>query len=452
VRLIRQEAYQPALRSPLSLCITGVFPGENMRTMAAVAAATLTFAIGAAAPAVTTTPLAATWRSAEILAPSNARADPVATLDAVACAAAGSCAGGGSYQSKSGAFEPMVVTEASGTWKRAQELSLPANAFVANPDASVASIACPSAGTCVAVGGYVYDSAGLGHAFTAAQSKGVWARAQQVTLPANAATRGGDATLGAVTCTSAGSCVAVGGYVDKAGDQELMAVTESGGRWGQARQIASPKNAAGSGAVLDGVSCWRPGDCAAVGDYADTARHGQALATVETNGRWARATEIAVPRDAGPDPGAQLTGVACSPTGSCTAAGGYFDKSAASHAMVATGSGRGWARATEIKAPAATGFVAPFLDGISCVAAGTCEAVGSYLNEFAAVPMAVTQSAGKWQPAANVPPPANELTGMFRDAALLSVACLKGHACTALGWYVDKSNHQEAMAATRPAP
>jgi hypothetical protein len=30
--------------------------------------------------------------------------------------------------------------------------------------------------------------------------------------------------------------------------------------------------------------------------------------------------------------------------------------------------------------------VAPFLNGISCVAAGTCETVGSYLDNFAAVP------------------------------------------------------------------
>lgn len=429
-----------------------------MRTMAAVAAATLASVIGLAAPATAApapaaTSAAATWGSVEILAPLNARADPVATLNAVACAAAGSCSGGGSYQAKSGAFEPMVVTQASGTWKRAQELSLPANAFAANPDAAVTSVACTSAGTCVAVGDYAYDSTGLGHAFTVAESRGSWARAQQITPPANAATQGGDATLGAVTCTSAGSCVAVGSYLDKAGDQELMAVTESKGRWGQGRQIAPPANAAASaGAFLDGVSCWRPGDCWAVGMYTDTAHDGEALATAESSGRWAQATQIAVPSDAGPNPGAQLTGVACSPSGSCNATGGYFDASAASHAMVATTSGHGWARATEVKAPTASGFVAPFLSGISCIAAPTCEAVGGYLDNFAAVPMAVTRSAGKWQPANNVPSPANALTGMFRDATLLSIACLNGHACTALGWYVDKSNDQEAMAATRPTP
>jgi hypothetical protein len=422
-----------------------------MRTLAAAAAAVLTFVIGGAAPSRASAPSAVTWRSVEVLAPLNARADPVATLDTVACAGAGFCAGGGSYQSKSGAFEAMVVTEAGGTWKRAQELQLPVGAFAANPDASVASVACTGTGSCVAVGGYVYNRAGHGQAFTAAESGGVWARAQQVTLPANAA-RVTDATLGAVTCTSAGSCVAVGGYLDNSGRQELMAVTESKGHWGRAVQVAAPRNAAASGGSLDGVSCWRPGNCLAVGTYADASQHVQALAVAESGGRWARATEIAVPPNAGPDPGARLTGVACSATASCTAAGGYFDKSAASHAMVVTGSPRGWARATEIKPPRASGFLAPFLEGISCVAAGTCETAGSYIDNFAAVPMAVTRLAGAWQPATNVPVPANALTGMFRDAALLSVACLKGGRCTALGWYVDKSHHQEAMVATRPAP
>ena len=420
--------------------------------MAAIGAAMLTSVTGLPAAGLAAAPRAVTWRSVEVLAPLNARADPIATLDTVACADAGSCAGGGSYESRSGAFEPMVVTEARGIWKRAQELRLPGNAFAANPDASVTSVACTGPGSCVAVGGYAYDSAALDHAFDVAESHGVWGRARQVTLPANAAIGGTDATLGAVTCTSAGSCVAVGGYGDKAGGQELMAVTEAQGRWGQAVQIAAPVNAAASGGSLDGVSCWRPGYCSAVGTYADASHRGEALATAESKGLWARAIQIAAPPNAGPDPGGQLTGVACSPAGSCVAVGGYFDKSAAAHAMVAAGSQRGWARATEIKAPPASGFVAPFLHGISCVAAGTCEAAGGYLDNFAGVPMAVTRLEGTWGPAVSVPVPANALTGRFRDATLLSVACLKGAVCTALGWYVDKSNQQEAMAAIRSAP
>jgi hypothetical protein len=38
----------------------------------------------------------------------------------------------------------------------------------------------------------------------------------------------------------------------------------------------------------------------------------------------------------------------------------------------------------------------------------------------------------RWQPAVNVAPPANALKGEFRDATLLSAACIKGHACAAV--------------------
>ncbi len=173
------------------------------------------------------------WRSTEILAPSNALPSPQATLDAVACASPGSCAGGGMYESKAKAFEPMVVSESKGTWARPQELRLPSNAFVANPVAPVSSIACTAVQSCVAVGAYDYNNSGGQHGFIATESKGHWARAAQVTLPANAATHGSVATLAAVACVGAGSCLAVGGYLDKAGGFELMVVPESNGHWGQ---------------------------------------------------------------------------------------------------------------------------------------------------------------------------------------------------------------------------
>jgi hypothetical protein len=393
------------------------------------------------------------WRSTEILAPSNALPSPQATLDAVACAGPGSCAGGGLYESKAKAFDPMVVSESKGTWARPQELRLPSNAFVANPVAPVNSIACTTVRSCVAVGAYDYNNSGGQHGFIATESKSGWGRASQVTLPANAAVRGSSATLGAVTCVGSGSCLAVGGYLDRAGGFELMVVPESNGHWGQAREITAPSNgAAKPDATLDGVACWRAGSCAAVGAYADKSHHFQPLAVAESNGHWGHAAEIAVPSNAGPDPGAVLAGVGCSSTGACTAVGGYFDKTAASHAMAVSSTRHGWARATEIRPPRASGFEAASLDAVSCTAAGSCVAVGSYILNFAAVPMAAIESAGKWTPAINITPPKNELTGMNRDATLLSVACIKGHACTALGWYVDRSHRQQAMAATRSTP
>src|SRR5258708_18510123 len=138
------------------------------------------------------------WRSTEILAPSNALASPQATLDAVACAGPGSCAGGGLYESKAKAFDPMVVSESKGTWARPQELRLPSNAFVANPVASVSSIACTAARSCVAVGAYDYNNSGGQHGFIATESKSGWGGASQVTLPANHPTHRSSPTLRAV--------------------------------------------------------------------------------------------------------------------------------------------------------------------------------------------------------------------------------------------------------------
>lgn len=454
---MRDLCGRPAIQSSRGAAKSGrqVHAARGHRwTVAAVLAAVSGLAVvvplqASAAPAIA----GAAWRSTEILPPLNARTSPVASLDAVACAGTGSCAAGGSYESKSAAFNAMVVAESKGRWARAQELRLPLNAFAANPVAQVNSMACTGAGSCAAVGSYVYDRADNQHGFTAVESKGMWARARQVTLPANAATHGSTALLAGVTCTGPGSCLAVGDYLDNAGGFELMVVAESNGHWSRAREIAPPRNAASNPqTALDGVACWGVGACSAVGGYMDASSHIQALAVTESGGHWGRATEIAVPSNAGANPGALLAGVACSPPGACTAVGGYFDKTAAGHAMAVNKSRSGWARATEIRPPPAKGFEAAGLDAVSCIGAGTCEAVGSYILNVAAVPMAVTKMSGRWTPATNVAPPANALTGMFRDATLLSVACIKGHACTAVGWYVDKSTRQQAMAATRSAP
>jgi hypothetical protein len=393
------------------------------------------------------------WHSQEIKPPTNAAASPVVTLDAIACASPGSCDSGGSYETKSGAFESMVAAQSKGSWTQARELRLPSNAFAANPDSSVSSVSCPAVGSCVAVGNYTYDSAGNQYGFTAVESGGKWPRARQVPVPANAVKHMSNAQLGAVTCTGSDSCIAVGGYLDNAGGFELMAVVESHGHWGNAHEIAPPQGAAQNpGASLDGVFCRRAGDCSAVGSYTDTKTHVQALAVTESGGHWERAVKIAAPSNAGPNPGAELTAVSCGSASACSAVGQYFDSSAAVHAMAVSESKQGWAHSKEIRPPHASGFEAGGLTGVSCAAAGSCEAVGSYILNFAAVPMAVTESAGRWQPAVNVLPPANALTGMFRDATLLSVDCVIGHACIAVGWYVDKSKHQQAMAATRPTP
>jgi hypothetical protein len=137
-------------------------------------------------------------------------------------------------------LEPMIATQAHGRWSRGIPLLLPTNA-AAQPYAQVTGLACHSAGNCVAVGDYQYGRSGNLQAFMAIESHGRWARAFTPRLPANAASPS-SAQLEAVTCTSNGSCDAVGTYQDSAGNAQTMVVAKPpSGPWGQASEIASPQ-------------------------------------------------------------------------------------------------------------------------------------------------------------------------------------------------------------------
>jgi hypothetical protein len=58
----------------------------------------------------------------------------------------------------SGNTQGVLLTESSGTWAQGVEAVLPAGA-AANPNVSLDSVSCPSAGDCAAIGEYA-DSSG----------------------------------------------------------------------------------------------------------------------------------------------------------------------------------------------------------------------------------------------------------------------------------------------------
>ena len=112
----------------------------------------------------------------------------------------------------------------------AAKLTVPAgaNMTVSGRDDSIDSITCTSPGNCIASGSYE-DSNGKedDQAMLVAESGGVWGQASELTLPGGANTIAGeqDADLFSLTCTSPGSCVAVGRYVDAANDAQAMVLS-----------------------------------------------------------------------------------------------------------------------------------------------------------------------------------------------------------------------------------
>lgn len=150
-------------------------------------------------------------------------------LPSVSCAFPGECVAA-SYYAGSPLWEavPLLAIESEGEWQDGLQGPLPAGTSFAG----LASISCPTAGNCAAVG------AGRGaRGLLLSESGGSWS-VSEATLPADAAA---DPSVGLswLSCPSAGNCAVVGQYVSASGRQGLL-LNESGGTWGTGVQPLLP--------------------------------------------------------------------------------------------------------------------------------------------------------------------------------------------------------------------
>ncbi len=273
-------------------------------TAAAVAGAATLLAAGPMAAAAGAAAGPHLGRAVRLQLPANAMLGSTPIIESATCASASSCTLAGTYTDNANVGQAMVVTRSSGHWARAIELQLPANA---DPGIGglAESVSCSRPGSCVAVGNY--RSNGEFEGFTAAESSGVWHQARQVRLPANAGTTG--ASISAVACTGPGSCVLAGNYSDNHGHVRPMVAIESKGAWAQARELRVPAGASATGRVLlTSLACPKLGSCAAVGQFDDTAGHARAMAVTESGGTWHQAFQLVLPSDAAGVPLVSVTG------------------------------------------------------------------------------------------------------------------------------------------------
>lgn len=233
-----------------------------------------------------------------------------------------------------------------------------------------------------------------------------------------------------------------------------MALTESKGRWARAVAVRLPKNAvANPAAVLNSVSCTSAGSCVAVGYFASTSGHGEAMTATQAKGLWARAVQLRPAAGAAANPEAELNSVACAGTGTCVAVGSYLSPSGL-QPMIVTETGGRWTRATRSRVPSGAA-AAPdaFLTSVTCTGARTCVAVGAYSGQGSLrLAMRVAESKGRWARAHQVGQPSNALTGARRFAVLYSVACGQHKSCAAVGLYYQTATIRQAMAAAIPVP
>jgi hypothetical protein len=343
----------------------------------------------------------------------------------------------------------MVAAQVDGAWRRGTALQLPANA-VAQPYAQVNGIACSRPGNCVAVGNYTYGRAHDIGAFLAAQVHGRWGRAFMPQLPANAA-RPPRARLEAVACRPSGFCQAVGSYTDTAGRVESMALSRPpGGSWERAAEIAAPPGASATdpGAVMTGLACTGAGSCVAVGHYSMAPGRSRGMGAVQTGGRWHRAVPVFAPPGAVPSSYTALNAVSCGAHGTCLAVGTYPVTQVRYRAMSVTVSHGVFRPTTAVTAipPGAAASPSTALSGISCPPDGPCVAVGVATSRTGHyVAMYATRWLGRWG-AAFLTGPANVRTGRNQQSSLFSVSCAAGGWCEAVGYYNDASGGYSAGA------
>jgi hypothetical protein len=344
------------------------------------------------------------------------------------------------------------------TWSRSTPLTLASNPAVGEAETVLFGVSCTSVGSCASVGAagkeialVPFESSLTPDAMivlkasvrpaAAAEEGGSWNEGVALEAPAGAEAH--KALLRSISCAAPGQCVAVGGYKPQGSEEvQPFAVVETGGKWSQPAPIALPPNAEGKQqAMLESVSCVAGGVCTAVGSYD---RKGEAItpmAISESTGVWGAATEVA----GGPAgaSGSYLKSVSCVAAGSCSAVGTSEMGANGAVAIAASESGGSWSPATEVQTPAINAeAMSAFLDSISCSASGVCVAVGSEVAKYGEVStearlIVAEETGGVWGAAKQLggPRPSIELL----PPTLNSVSCWSKGDCAAVGFAADFS-------------
>jgi hypothetical protein len=373
-----------------------------------------------------TLPVAEHWNGARwaIQATPSPVGAPAAGFFAVSCAAPAACTAVGEYDTSLG--KPQTLAERwNGTSWTIEDTPNPTGAQAS----ALFAVSCAGPGACTAAGAYT-DSTGATLTLAQAWHGTSWTIQAE---PAPAGATGSELT--AVSCTAAGACTAVGSYTTSTRTSVSLAERWNGTRW--ATQ-AVPGPAGATGSELTAVSCTATRACAAVGLYARSAGPAQPQAEAWNGARWA---VQAVPGPVG-SAGAEFSGLACTSARACAAAGAFSPGAGETDVTLAEAwNGTRWAiEATPSPVGAGTDTL---FDGVSCVSARACTAVGSYSKTpTLGVTLAEAWNGSRWRIQATPNP--KGATGSFLQA----VSCASKNACAAVGSYLTRSGAMLAFAET----
>ena len=263
------------------------------------------------------------------------------------------------------------------------------------------------------------------------------ARGKWQDMPAQAPNAARSVVTG-VSCASATLCFAVG-YDGSGGPEGPGGFAQSLiERWnGTSWSVTTSANLPGAAmSVLTGVSCLANGFCVAVGYQAPADGPAQTLIERFIDNVW-----IVMPSVNGASGNSVLNGVSCVSATHCVAVGSN-DGGGIDQSLIETWDGTAWT-ATPTTNMGFPGNVfynmgANILYGVSCSSVIDCKAVGTYIDHNR-VPQALVEGleheGRDWAPALSVSPSS-------RGSLLFGVSCTITVACTAVGsWYDGSVNH-----------
>ena len=270
------------------------------------------------------------WATKIAPLPHDAARSPDVTIYYVVCPAVTSCIAVGDYKDSSGHQQGLLLSGSGSVWT-ATQAPMP-NDAAANPEATLQSVACPSASRCLAVGNYT-DSSGHSQGVVETRFGSRWTPTQ-APLPAGASVAPG-VGLDSVSCPSTSFCVVLGNYQDSSGNFQGLLLSPTGSAWKAIRAPLPANAASAANPTFAAVACAAVSRCTATGEYTDTSGHQQGFAVTRSGSIWS-AAETPVPAGANANPSVSLSALACPAVSRCAVLGEYTDSAGRTQGLLLT--------------------------------------------------------------------------------------------------------------------
>lgn len=328
------------------------------------------------------------------------------TITDVACASATICFAVGGSQTPGGTRQ-VLMRGTGTTWVVASPPAPPGATAT-----SIESVTCPSTASCWAAGRAVVG--GVTTAHTLRWNGSAWSLGPVPTLPPGTVS----SRLRGIDCPSTTECWAVGETEGAAPPKQRLVLRGNGTTW---TTVTTPSPVGAGLNYLNDVTCVSATACWAVGLYAVSSIN-RALVL-----RW-NGTAWAVSANPTPTAGTStnLLGVSCASTTFCFAVGGAFDETEfVDRTLVLRWNGTAW---VSITTALPSGTTSSFLNGVDCVTASACRAVGEFASaDFKGRRLALTWNGSTWAVTSTPMPTASTYTGLY------GVSCVTATDCWAAG-------------------